>query len=41
MTGLYILGLATACFIASLNIRDELRARRARKESDHHETRDL
>lgn len=31
MTGIYILGLTTICFIATLNIRDALRARRAQK----------
>ncbi len=37
MTGIYILGLTTICFIATLNIRDELRSRRAEKHRNRFE----
>jgi hypothetical protein len=33
MTGIYILGLASVFFLASLNIWDEVRARRAQKKT--------
>ncbi len=37
MSTIYILGLAAAGLIMGMNVLDEMRARRARKNHNHHE----